>query len=283
MKDQLRLEDLSLFLHVAEGGSLTAAAGRSGVSLPTLGRRMARLEEQSGRRLFRRGAEGYALTADGRSLAREAAALRAVEADIGRWRNSGPQARHVRITAGFWTARFLARNIRRIWCESDGWTPDFLAASRVVDIARREADIGIRNRSPEQDWLAGRRTGRVRYAEYGTGPEVTGLIALPRDLAATRSERWLWEHRAAEVCMLASDQRLALDLAGAGIGRVLLPCFIGKAEAGLCRLGDPVAELEHEEWLVCHHEARHDPPVRAALEAISALLNDARLRPPPGP
>ena len=37
--------------------------------------------------------------------------------------------------------------------------PEFLACNANVDIARREADIGVRNRRPEQGWLAGQRPG----------------------------------------------------------------------------------------------------------------------------
>lgn len=54
-----------------------------------------------------------------------------------------------------------------------------------------------------------------------------------------------------------------------------MPCFAGDAEPGLLSLSDPITEIGHEEWLVPHHEARHDPPVRAALTAIAAALTQA--------
>ncbi|RYH06273.1 LysR family transcriptional regulator [Tropicimonas sp. IMCC6043] len=279
MKPPLHLDDLSLFLDVAEAGSLGAASAKSGLSVPTLGRRMTRLEAQMGRRLFLRGARGYALTADGRALAEEAAGLPAAVERVARWRSGGGVAR-VRITAGLWTSRFLASRITQIWSPDASWVPEFLASNRNVDIARREADIGIRNSRPEQDWLAGRRTRRVDYAEYGVSPEVTGYITLPRDGPTTPSERWLWRNRANRVVMLASDARLAMDLARAGVGRVLLPCFAGDPEPGLSRLSDTVSDIAHEEWLVCHHAARHDPPVRAALEALAGLLTGAARRDP---
>ncbi|WP_068115547.1 LysR family transcriptional regulator [Tropicimonas marinistellae] len=278
MKDAMSLDDLSLFLSVAEHGSLTAAAQVTQTSVPTLGRRMTRLEAQIGRRLFLRGTQGYALTAEGRALAEEAQSLKAATERIDRWRNRGGRAVRVRITAGNWTARFIARNITRIWSPDDIWAPDFLASNRNVDIARREADIGIRNRRPEQDWLAGRRTWRIDYAEYGIGPDVTGYVTLPRETAGTPSERWLWRTRAEQVVMLASDTRLAMELAKRGVGRVLLPTYAGDTEPGLVRLAPPVAEITHDEWLVSHHEARHDPPVRAALDALTRLLTDPSLR-----
>jgi hypothetical protein len=47
----------------------------------------------------------------------------------------------------------------------------------------------------------------------------------------------------------------------------------------LRQIGPEISELLHEEWLVSHHDARHDPPVRAALDAVAAVLTDLNLRP----
>ena len=63
----------------------------------------------------------------------------------------------------------------------------------------------------------------------------------------------------------------------AGVGRVVLPTFAGEGEQGLVRVSEPIGELTHEEWLVSHHDARHDPPVRLALDAVHRLLT-ARAR-----
>lgn len=281
MKSPLPLDDLALFLLVAESGSLSAAAKQSGVSVPTLGRKMTRLESTLGRRLFLRGPAGYALTSDGRDLMDQAMPLRSAAMRIDHWRDAGRAVARVRITAGVWTSHFIARNIRRIWSEDSSWAPDLLAANMNVDIARRQADIGIRNRRPDHDWLAGRRTARIENAEYGTSPDVTGYIALPHDGRSTPTGRWVRDNRAEHIVMVASDSRLALDLAFQGVGRLVLPCFVGEAEPRLRRLSPPIAELSHDEWLVAHHEARHDPPVRAAIDALAALLGDETLRATP--
>jgi DNA-binding transcriptional LysR family regulator len=127
--------------------------------------------------------------------------------------------------------------------------------------------------------LAGRRTSRIENAEYGTSPEVTGYISLPLDGQTTATARWVQENRADHIIMIASDTRLAVDLALQGIGRIVLPCFAGDAEPGLQRLSPTIKALEHDEWLVTHHEARHDPPVRAALDALTRLMTDPALRP----
>ncbi|MBP7243232.1 LysR family transcriptional regulator [Amaricoccus sp.] len=276
MKQTIDLDDVALFLAVADAGGLAGASRATGASVPTLGRRMAELERRSGRRLFERGPRGYSLTAEGRGLLAEAEALRGAAGRLERWIAGARRTPRVRITAGLWTSRLIARRIGSFWKPADGWVPELLASNATVDIARREADIGVRNRRPDQPWLAGRRTGFVGYAIYGAGPGVEGYVALSEGAPDTPSQRWLAANRGDAIVTTASDMRLALDLALAGIGRILLPTFAGDAEAGLARLSEPIAEIGHEEWMVCHHDARHDPPVRAALEAVAALLGAPR-------
>lgn len=281
MKDAPALDDFALFLAVADAGGLAGAAETCGVSAPTLSRRLTALERRLGETLFQRGAQGYALTARGRALRVEAEPLRALAHRLQTFGAAGKAARaRVRITAGHWTSHFLACHLDRVWSPDAPWVPELLASTANLDIARRVADIGIRNRRPEQSWLAGRRTARIAYAEYAASPSVAGYLAVAEDTPSTPSERWLAAHHAGEIVTRGSNGRVLLDLARAGIGRVVLPTYAGDGSAGVVRVSPPIEGLAHDEWLVAHHEARHDPPVRAALDAVAQLLTDTSLRPP---
>jgi DNA-binding transcriptional LysR family regulator len=141
-----------------------------------------------------------------------------------------------------------------------------------MDIARREIDIGIRNRRPEQPWLAGRRTSTITYAAYGLD-SAQGWIGSADDAAQTPSARWLTQTHGAEIVTRVNDPRLGLSLARAAVGRIVLPCFIGDA-SDLPRQSDVIDALTHDEWLVSHHEARHQPPIRAALDALADYLSE---------
>ena len=274
MKDRaLSLDDLALFLAVCDAGGLAGAVAATGHSAPTLSRKMTSLERQTGRRLFLRGNKGYVLTSDGRSLRDEAAALVQIRRRLAAWTATDEKAR-IRITAGTWTSRWLAQNLVGYWSAQAAWVPEFLASNAVLDIARREADIGFRNVRPEQSWLARRRLRRIEYAEYGAGEHVTGFVALAEHLATAPSMRWVHRNRADRLVTTVSDVRLQLDLTRAGAVRAVLPTFAGDAESGLMRLSDPIGELTHDEWLVTHHDARHDPPVRAAIDAITRFMED---------
>ncbi|MEO0634967.1 MAG: hypothetical protein AAFY52_12735, partial [Pseudomonadota bacterium] len=52
--------------------------------------------------------------------------------------------------------------------------------------------------------------------------------------------------------------------------------FAGDTIPGLRRVSDIIDALTTEEWLVCHHDSRHDPPIRAALDALSDVLSRPR-------
>lgn len=275
MQSTLPLDDIALFLAVADAGGLQGAVDTTGVSAPTLSRKMAALERRLGRHLFVRGARGYGLTAEGHALLTEAATLRSVSARLDRF-IAAESAPRVRITAGTFTARYIARHIDSIWSPKAPWIPEFLSANATLDIARRAADIGLRFRRPEQPWLAGQMVGIARYAIYGRDRDVSGFIGLSDDQPSTPAERWLRDHHAEAITTRVNTERLALDLARAGMGQIVLPIFAGSDESGLIPLSEPIDELSHEQWLVSHHDARYDPPVRRALDAVSQLMHAQR-------
>ncbi len=282
MKSQLKLDDVALFLAVADAGGLSAAARRAGASVPTLSRRMAELEYAVGQKLFQRGNRGYSLTAEGRAFLQEAEPLRELASRLSGFAKTDTQTR-VRVTTGHWTSRFLASNILGYWSPDAIWVPEFVETVNSVDIARREADIGVRSRRPDQPWLAGRQTHVIEFAAFAVSPAVPGYV-VRSDLQSegqTQTESWLQANYADEIVTTANNAELAADLALAGVGRIILPVFAAPLVPGLQRVGPVIDELTRGEWLVCHHEGRHDPPVRAALDAISRCLCDRTLRPSP--
>ncbi len=264
-------EDLALFSSVARAGGLKAAARESGTSEATLSRRMRAFEARLGRRLFQHGGDGYALTAEGRALFARSAEMDRAAADIGLWLAEGQGPVPVRISAGTWTALDLAQNIAEVWQPDAPWVPEFVQADERLDLARREIDIGIRNAAPTQNWLAGRRVGRLDFAAFAAHPGVTGWIA-PGPGALTPSGRWILQHHSAQVVTRANTPQIAAALAQAGVGRVVLPVFAARHVRGLEPVSDPIADLACDEWLVSHHEGRNDAPVRAALDALAAYL-----------
>ena len=259
-------DDLRLFLAVARAGGLGPPAASTGKSAPTLGRRMLALEQRLGLELFRRLPRGYELTDQGQHFRDEISAL---ESRIAPLAGAGAVRRPVvKISAGQWVTDLLCRKMADL-IGPEAVTLRFIAADHVLDINRREAVIGIRNRKPDQTGLAGRRIGPVQFAVYATDSAVT-LWA--RVLGATPSARWLAETHGTAPAIEVTNPRNALDLALAGAARAVLPTFVGNTRPGLVQIGPPIAALAHEQWLVTHDEDRHRPEVRRMIARVHATL-----------
>ena len=266
-------DDLALFAAVARAGGLTGAVAETGASVATLSRRMKALETQVGRRLFLHGKAGYCITADGRALLDKVRRMEATAVEIGAWQAEQKGPVRVRISAGTWTSLRLASCLSDYWTPKARWVPEFVYCNLDLDIARREIDIGVRNRRPEQPWLAGRMTNVITHAVYARDGDVTAWIGGSFETAVLPSERWVAEHHRAEILTTANDPNLRLALAEAGLGRVVLPMFIGDARPGLVRLSGEIPELTAEEWLVVHHEARNETGIRQAMDALAGFLS----------
>ncbi|GFE66346.1 LysR family transcriptional regulator [Litoreibacter roseus] len=261
-------DDLRLFVAVARGHGLAKASLATGKSPPTLSRRMLDLEKSIGHDLFRRLPKGYELTEDGQALFEKVTRLEADLLTI--WK---PPARGkrtlVKISAGTWMSKFLCENMTAIVGPEEAVLIRLISAEEVLDIGRREAVIGIRNQRPHQRGLAGRRVGRVRFAAYARNESVS---AWARFTGSTPSADWLKGHVGDSDCIEVTSPRNALDLAVAGAARVVLPTFVGDAQAGLMRVSQTIDALEGEQWLVVHDDDRFSPEVRRTVDRLYKVL-----------
>jgi DNA-binding transcriptional LysR family regulator len=183
-----RFDELAVLVTVAEAGSLSAAAQRLGVPKSTVGRAIARIEEDLGVALVRRMARGQALTEPGRVLANLAAphvaALRDVTSALGR--DSSEVYGVLRVTAPADVGTHLIAPL----------LPGFLAryprvrveiehTLRVVDLAREGVDLAVRltlGRLPSSTLVA-RKLTRMNLALYAGTTYAAG-----RDLPKHPSE-----------------------------------------------------------------------------------------------
>jgi len=276
MKRNLDWEDLRLFLAVANAEGLAGAAARTGVSAATLGRRVSALEQSLNIRLVEREPRGYQLTEAGRKLLLQLEEMDQIAEAISAWRDSGQARRRVRISAGEWTMRLLIDHIDQFWTPEADWVPEFLADPRNRDVARRQIDIGVRNKRPKQEWLAGRKVGIVEFAIYQSAdvPEATrlGWVGPVESEALFPTGLWIKENHADDVIITVNKASLALSLVRKGHARMLLPTFVGDAFRDLRRLSEPIRELQTERWLVMHQDERHQPELRSAISALSKVL-----------
>ena len=266
---KLRWADLELFIAVARGGGLAAGARITGISAPSLGRHMAKLERSYGETLFERLPRGYELTAAGVDLLEQAVEVEERVLNIERRRDNRRATLLVHISAGTWTMYFLTGHIAAI--QSDDARLVLHASEQLHNINRRETAIGIRKARPQEPALVARKTGRVAFAPYAT-PATANEPKWLETSVETPSANWVRSHQGRQVVMEVFNPRSLLDLALQGVGQAVLPCFIGVRQPGFVRSGEIIHELTGDQWLVVHGEDRNQQQVRHTINAIAKLL-----------
>ena len=149
-------DDLRVFLAVARSESLSGAGKSLKLDPATVGRRIARLEDAVGARLFLKSPQGYTLTDQGTGLIPHAES--AESALVGaREALSGPEGLtgQIRIGAPDGCANYLLPQVLAAICdENPGLEVQIVALPRVFNLSKREADLAIAVSRPE----AGRLT-----------------------------------------------------------------------------------------------------------------------------
>ncbi|HET6159518.1 MAG TPA: LysR family transcriptional regulator [Dongiaceae bacterium] len=290
-------DDLRLFAVIAAEGSLSAAARRLKLSQPTMGRRLQALEERMGAKLLERTQGGpggnYVLTPRGAELL--PLVERMVEAGeaIERARpDFGEEATGtVRIASGHLTIRFIARRLPELLDELPGIELELYSSYSTANLSRREADIAIRNRRPEEGRLVMRSLPQYSYAVFGARSYVA---AHPEAASDARYEhcRWIgfddtrgrsesFEWLCAKIGRVpeirCSNASTILNALLTGAGLAVLPCFIAAEEPTLVQLTAPIEDLDREAmWLVVHEDMRNRPRVRLVADRIAALFHRYR-------
>lgn len=277
MDEKVAWDDLRLFFHVAETGGLSAAARRTGLSPPTIGRRMLALEQQAGQPLFHRAPSGYSLTPVGQALLERVRVMQAAVVPVRELLAAQAETPLIRLSAGTATAMFLADRFNLLQRPGDGFRLNFVTTEAVLDLAHREIDLGIRNRPAETGNLASRPLGTLRFAPYRSysvsRPELLGWVAI--DPAHARHPAAHWLHRQGHtISTLASSAATVHTLVGAGAGIGVMPCMVGDSDPRLARAGPIIDELTEQQHLVMHDDDRHRPVMRRLIERIVAVYDD---------
>lgn len=271
----LNWQDVQLFLHVARANGLTGACESTGKSAPTLGRRMLALEASTGKELFNRHTHGYELTDEGKQLLQTAIGMEQMAMSMGN-ESHGLPGRLVKISAGSWMARALCRKTDVLVLPQEAIRLRFISTEQALDINHRETIIGIRNKRPVSATLATRKIGNVRFAGYALSDSIDGWITVEGN---TPSSRWLRQQDVKKCPVEVTSPTNALDLALQGVGRVVLPTFIGNHEHRLQRVTSFITALSHEQWLVVHQDERKRHDVRLIIDRVYKVAKELHKSP----
>jgi DNA-binding transcriptional LysR family regulator len=280
----MQWDDLQTFLAIARQGTLSAAARELGVTQPTMGRRLAAMEQRMGARLLQRLPGGFALTALGESVLAnaeriEAEVLAAERTIVGR---DVALEGVVRLTTVDTLAdRVVAPAMARLQQVHPGIVVELVPDMRTLSLSKREADIALRMTRFEGHEVIARKAGSLALGIYATADwrehqqgRDARIVTVLEDQEHLPEAKWLRERYPEAQAGFRSNSRevmLAAALGGAGIAA--LPRFRADPEPGLVRLNAGEPDLVRDIWLGVHADMRHMPRVRAVMDALLRQFN----------
>jgi DNA-binding transcriptional LysR family regulator len=285
--------DLPIFLAIARTGQLAKAAQSLSIDATTAGRRLRRLEQAVGERLFEQGPDGQVLTPAGERLLTHARAMERAAAAIGEREAGGPVRGTVRVSVsegfGSW---FIGRHLGSLVDAHPGLSVDLVASSGFLNPTRRETDVAVLLARPRRGPLLTRKladyglrlyASRAYLAAHGTPANAEQLrdhrlIGYVPDILYAPELRYLDEIPGAPAPQLRSSSINAQHrMTEASAGIAVLPCFIGDADPALTRVLPDIA-IRRSFWLVTHEETRHFAPVAAFTDWLGALVAQHRAK-----
>ena len=281
-------DDLRIFLAVARGESLSAAGRRLKVDPATVGRRIARLEETTGTRLFAKSPAGYALTEAGARLLphaerAEGAALAAAESLSGAEGLTGL----IRLGAPDGCANYLLPQVLARICDANpGLEVQVVALPRVFNLSRREADMAIGVSAPQAGRLTVQKLTDYRLhlaasRAYLAASPVAGpadlqahpFVGYIPDLIFDKELDYLAEIGAPPARLTSNSVSVQLNFLRQGAGIGVVHDFALPAAPELVRLFPETISLTRSFWLVRHAD---DVRVARLTRFAEALIREAR-------
>jgi DNA-binding transcriptional LysR family regulator len=287
-------DHLRFFLAVARAGNLARAAAALNVNHSTVFRRINALEAELGVRVFDRLPDGYALTAAGEEVFKQAGhaaeSIAALErAVLGQdYALSGD----IRITtAANLATEFVAPALVTFRSSYPGIRVDVAVSDTDYDLARRQADLALRATSAPPEYLVGRRLMRLPWYVYGSAsyltqrgtPGSTAELGEHDLVGASESFRRLpvfeWLHRSfprEQFVATANELNTVAALVAAGLGLGVLPA--DQQSDRFVQLFAVEPEFFSHLWLLTHPDLRGVARIRAFSDHLFDWLRaDPRL------
>lgn len=284
-------DDARVFLALGREQTLRGAARLLHVDQATVGRRLAAMERALGSTLFLRTSGGYLLTPAGEAAFEAAERMEASAIELMRRIQGLDKALsgEVRLTTTDSLAvDFIIPAIARLHAEHPDVSVVLNSSSQLLNLSRREADIAIRTRKPENPDLIFRRLARWpmglfasrAYLERHGVPE-PGAAFSGHDIVMY--EPYLTESRepslvgepigSGRIVAAVNSSMMVRRAIGAGLGLGEIPLYIGQQD-GLVRIW-PERERSkpYEVWMVTHEDLRHTARIRAVIDQVVQVFS----------
>ena len=290
----LRFDDLQLFVHAADLGSLSAAARVMDMSPAVASAALKRIEAQLGARLLARSARSLRLTAEGEGFL-EYARTALASLDEGRRllaRGQDQVSGVLQLSA----PSDFGRNLLLPWLdefqrEHPQLTVRLLLGDRIADLFRQPVDIALRYGEPEDSSLVALPVAPDNRRVLCASPDYLARKGEPRQLEqllqhncllymlGTRvHDHWQFNDGKRELGLTVSGNRFSDDadvvrlwaVAGQGIAYKSWLDVAGDVQSGRLKVLLPGLMCERAPLnLLCGHRAQLSKPVRLLRDMLS--------------
>ena len=280
-------DDLRVFLAVARRESLSAAGKALRIDPATVGRRISRLEDSLGARLFVKSPQGYALTETGARLVPRAeaaeAALRGLDEAA-----EAPEGLtgQIRLGAPDGCANYLLPQVLAQMCDRHpGLEVQLVALPRVFNLSKREADMAIGVSRPEAGRLVVQKLTDYRLhlaasRHYlSAHPPIASrgdlkahrLVGYIPDMIFDKELDYLAELGLAAPPLASNSVSVQLNFLRAGAGVGVVHDFALPAAPDLQRILPDDISLTRSFWLIRHADDARVPRLTRFAEDLVRL------------
>jgi DNA-binding transcriptional LysR family regulator len=279
-------DDLRILLAVYRGKSFLAAGKTLGVAASTVARRVEAMERSLGRVLVHRGNDGTRLDPDALRLIALAEELEFGLASLVRDGREAKVSGTVRVSLSEGFVRPLVPILARLHAKYSALNIELISESRVADLARGEADTGIRIVRSASAAVVSRLLGRASTGLFASreyverrlpsarlARDVAGAhdwVGLDASLARLPQEQWIRQYGASRFTF-RSNSAIAIELAVlAGMGIGLLGAVQATSLPGLVRLDTEQTPPQVEVFLAFHRDAKKTSRIRVVAREIES-------------
>ena len=280
-------DDLRVFLAVARRESLSAAGKALRIDPATVGRRISRLEDSLGARLFVKSPQGYALTETGARLVPRAEAAEAALRGLDEAAET-PEGLtgQIRLGAPDGCANYLLPQVLAQICDRHpGLEVQLVALPRVFNLSKREADMAIGVSRPDAgrlvvqkltDYrlhLAASRSYLAAHTPIATRADLSAhrLVGYIPDMIFDKELDYLAELGLAAPPLASNSVSVQLNFLRAGAGVGVVHDFALPAAPDLQRILPDDISLTRSFWLIRHADDARVPRLTRFAEDLVRL------------
>ena len=283
-------DDLRVLLALHRHGSFLRAGRALGISVSTASRRIDALESALGRVVVRRGSTGTSVEPDALELVGLAEQLENGLSAVRRDGDATPSAISgvVRVSAGEGFMSPLTQLLADLRRSHESLLFEVISESRMVDLSRREADIGIRTARSSSPALIEKPVGSFRFGLYASRSYIErrlrgsrihpheiprhDFVGFDRSMRQLPQVQWLAASGASRFPFRSNSEAAQLVAAIRGEGICILPEPLARAEERLQRIDVDPGPPSIPVFVVFHRDLRRVPRIRLVVSTLESAL-----------